>query len=108
MLVGGFVRDHFMGIESKDIDIEVYGLGYDEIAGALALHFRVDLVGRSFGVVKVDNEIDLSIPRRESKTGVGHKRFFSPSRSDDDAARSRRPARLHSQFDRHDVRCEDI
>ena len=75
MLVGGFVRDHLLGMESKDIDIEVYGLGYDQILAALAPRHHVDLVGQSFGVVKVDNEIDVSIPRRESKMGVGHKGF---------------------------------
>jgi tRNA nucleotidyltransferase (CCA-adding enzyme) len=75
MLVGGFVRDHLMGVKSKDIDIEVYGLGYDQIVNVLASHYHVDLVGRSFGVVKVDNEIDINLPRRESKCGVGHKGF---------------------------------
>ena len=75
LLVGGFVRDHLMGIESKDIDIEVYGLGYDQIVEALNSHDHVDLVGQSFGVVKVNNAIDVSIPRRESKNGVGHKGF---------------------------------
>lgn len=75
MFVGGFVRDHFLGLESKDIDIEAYGLDYDQIASALSPYFRVDLVGQSFGVIKIDNEIDVSIPRRESKTGVGHTGF---------------------------------
>ena len=78
MLVGGFVRDCLMGIESKDIDVEVYGLGYDQIVSTLKPHYVVDLVGRNFGVVKVvkvDNQIDIHIPRRESKSGVGHKGF---------------------------------
>lgn len=74
-LVGGYVRDHLLGIESKDIDIEVYGLTYDEIISLLSPAFRVDLVGRSFGVVKVDQEIDISLPRRESKSGLGHTGF---------------------------------
>ena len=75
LLVGGFVRDHLMGIDSKDIDIEVYGLSYEQIIDILKPHCRIDVVGRSFGVVKVDNEIDISLPRRESKIGVGHKGF---------------------------------
>ena len=75
LLVGGFVRDHLLGIESKDIDIEVYGLGYDRIIEILGAHFNVDVVGRSFGVLKVGHDIDVSIPRRESKIGVGHKGF---------------------------------
>jgi len=53
LFVGGYVRDHFLGIASKDIDIEVYGLTYDEIARTLGEHFRIDVVGQSFGVIKV-------------------------------------------------------
>ena len=53
LLVGGFVRDRLLGIASKDIDIEVYGLSYDRIVEVLGPHHNVDLVGRSFGVVKV-------------------------------------------------------
>jgi len=98
MLVGGFVRDRLMGIESKDIDIEVYGLGDDRITKALAADYRVDLVGRSFGVVTVDNQIDISIPRRESKSGLGHKGFSvepDPTMTPREAA-SRRDFTLNS------------
>ena len=75
LLVGGWVRDYVLGIDSKDLDIEVYGLTYDQIVTALSAEFRVDLVGHAFGVVKINNEIDVSIPRRENKIGVGHKGF---------------------------------
>ena len=74
--VGGSVRDHFLGQPNiKDVDIEVYGLNYEAIVGILSPHFRVNLVGRSFGTLKVDQQIDVSIPRRESKMGIGHKGF---------------------------------
>ena len=75
LFVGGYVRDFLLGVGSKDIDIEVYGLNYDEIARTLGEHFRIDVVGQSFGVIKVGHNIDVSIPRRESKTGVGHTAF---------------------------------
>ncbi len=75
LMVGGYVRDRLMGIDSKDIDLEVYGLDYDEIVAALQDHFQVDLVGKSFGIVKIDNAIDVGIPRRENKQGIGHKGF---------------------------------
>ena len=75
LFVGGCVRDHFLGIETKDIDIEVYGLSYKQILKILKPHFHVGWVGQSFGTVKVDNEIDLSLPRTESKTGTGHTGF---------------------------------
>ncbi len=75
LFVGGCVRDALLGIPSKDIDIEIYGLSYDKIVVVLKPFFRVDLVGQSFGTVKVDNRIDLSIPRSESKAGSGHRGF---------------------------------
>jgi len=75
LFVGGCVRDHFLNIETKDIDIEVYGLSYKKILKILKPHFHVGWVGQSFGTVKVDNDIDLSLPRTESKIGAGHKGF---------------------------------
>jgi tRNA nucleotidyltransferase (CCA-adding enzyme) len=75
LFVGGFVRDHLMGLPSKDIDIEVYGLTFDQIESALAPYHRVAVVGKAFSVLKVDNTFDVSIPRRDSKVGKGHKGF---------------------------------
>ena len=54
VVVGGAVRDALLGGEPKDFDIEVYGIAYDQLAGILARHGRVDLVGKSFGVVKLN------------------------------------------------------
>ncbi|MDO5554164.1 MAG: hypothetical protein Q4G68_10420 [Planctomycetia bacterium] len=75
LVVGGVVRDYLMSRPSKDIDIEVYGLSCDAIINALRPHLPVNLVGRSFGVLKVGSTIDISLPRRESKMGSGHKGF---------------------------------
>ncbi|MGL6225987.1 MAG: CCA tRNA nucleotidyltransferase [Thermoguttaceae bacterium] len=92
LFIGGCVRDHLLemklndqdvikneDVQSKDYDIEVYGLGYNEIVNILRPHFRVNLVGQSFATVKVDNTIDLNIPRRESKQGLGHCGFVIDS-----------------------------
>jgi len=92
LLVGGCVRDQIMGIPPKDIDIECYGLDYDQIVAALEEEYRVDLVGQSFGIVKVDRFIDVNIPRRESACGLGHKDFtmdFDPSMTPREAAARR-------------------
>lgn len=77
-LVGGCVRDWLLGLEPKDFDLEVYGLDYEAMGRALAPFGPTDLVGRSFGVLKIrleGVEYDFSLPRRESKTGAGHRGF---------------------------------
>ena len=76
-VVGGSVRDMLMGSGSvKDIDIEVFGITPEKLKSVLSEHFDLDLVGLSFGVVKLRHlDIDVSLPRRESKRGTGHKGF---------------------------------
>ncbi len=79
ILVGGFVRDHFLGIDSKDIDIEVYGLDtLENLASILEEFGSVNFVGKSFGVLKLKvdrDEFDFSFPRTENKSGIGHTGF---------------------------------
>jgi len=73
LLVGGCVRDAIIEFEAKDIDMEVYGLEVDAVEAALKPHFRLDTVGRAFGVLILKGEgIDLALPRRESKIGPRH------------------------------------
>lgn len=74
LVVGGWVRDRLLGIASKDVDIEVYGLPAPRLRDLLASFGRVETVGESFTVFKVGN-LDVSLPRRESKTGRGHRGF---------------------------------
>ena len=79
VVVGGAVRDTLLGLQPKDFDIEVYGVAYDHLAGLLARHGQIDLVGKSFGVVKLtagpDRQYDFSVPRRDSKFGLHHRDF---------------------------------
>jgi len=95
-LVGGGVRDWLLGIPNKDFDIEVFGVSYEQLAAGLAQWGRTDLVGRSFGVVKLTTgggrTYDFSIPRRDSKVAPGHKGFeisFDPSITLEEAAARR-------------------
>jgi tRNA nucleotidyltransferase (CCA-adding enzyme) len=72
------VRDWLLGLPPKDFDVEVFGLDFDAMGRALAPFGPTDLVGASFGVLKVrldGLEYDFSLPRRESKTGAGHRGF---------------------------------
>ena len=78
-LVGGCVRDSLLGIPQKDFDLEVYGVDYETLARQLSAYGRVDLVGKSFGVIKFTGQgggqWDFSLPRRDSKMSTGHKGF---------------------------------
>lgn len=53
--VGGCIRDHLLDVPNKDHDVEVHGVGYDQLAEALAHVGKVDLVGRPFGVMTADH-----------------------------------------------------
>ena len=96
LVVGGAVRDALLSIPHKDLDIEVYGIAYDRLADTLGRYGRVDLVGKSFGVVKLTlspgGHWDFSVPRRDSKTGLGHRDFestFDPTITPKEAASRR-------------------
>lgn len=78
MVTGGYVRDTVLGLESKDIDVEVFGLSPKALANVLAGFGKVTEAGRSFGVLKVNmdgQDVDFSMPRSERKAGTGHKGF---------------------------------
>ena len=76
LLVGGCVRDELLGTESKDFDLECFGIAADDLRRTLAERFELDLVGASFGVIKLHHlDIDVALPRRETKLGLGHKAF---------------------------------
>jgi len=95
-LVGGGVRDWLLGLPAKDFDLEVAGTDFEDLHRVLAPFGATDIVGRSFGVIKVRGrdgaEYDFSLPRRESKTGAGHRGFAvrpDPSLGHTDAAARR-------------------
>jgi len=115
-LVGGSVRDRLLGIESKDFDLEVYGIEPARLRALLEKIAPVNTVGESFAIYKlafyrpdssqsnpeseISNlksrgerfEIDVSIPRRESKSGTGHRGFTiegDPMMTVEEAARRR-------------------
>ena len=79
LIVGGSVRDALLGKSPKDIDIEVYNINYRDLNEILSKFGKTDTVGKAFGIIKFTdkngNSYDFSLPRKESKTGVGHKGF---------------------------------
>ncbi len=91
LCVGGFVRDRLLRRPSKDLDLEVFGVGQDALLPLLKSLGRVEPVGQAFPVYKL-GAIDVALPRRESKTGRGHKGFTvegDPSMPFEEAARRR-------------------
>ncbi|MDP1689085.1 MAG: HDIG domain-containing protein [bacterium] len=101
LIVGGYARDEVLNesgyeLEPKDLDLEIYGISSDELQEILKTFGDIDEVGAQFQVTKLTLEtgtiIDVALPRRDSKTGRGHKGFKSESDIEmtiEDAARRR-------------------
>ena len=55
-LVGGIVRDMVMyqKVDYHDVDVEIYDLEIDEIIDILSQYGKVNEVGKSFGILKLD------------------------------------------------------
>ncbi len=79
IIIGGYIRDYLLEINSKDIDIEVYNIpSYEKLETLLKEFGSVNSVGKSFGVCKLqyyELELDFTLPRVESKISQGHKGF---------------------------------
>ncbi|MDX6614334.1 MAG: hypothetical protein QOD75_3520 [Blastocatellia bacterium] len=92
LLVGGCVRDPLMGREPKDWDLEVYGVEPSRLRELLDQFGEVNVVGEAFTVYKLGADLDVSLPRRERKSGRGHRAFViegDPLMSIEEAARRR-------------------
>ncbi|MBI2064786.1 MAG: HD domain-containing protein [Candidatus Yanofskybacteria bacterium] len=102
LVVGGFARDAALSkfghnLKPKDIDIEVYGIDQDILKNILDKLGKLEIAGEAFKVFKLNTAkmstmLDISIPRRDSKTGKGHKGFDvtgDPYMSVKEAARRR-------------------
>jgi len=94
IIVGGYVRDALLARPTTDIDIELYGVpSIDLLEKILGEFGKVNLVGKSFGVLKLTYggfNLDFSPPRIESKHGFGHKGFAIQWRNDLDFATAAR------------------
>ena len=82
LVVGGWVRDRLRGVATLDYDLEVFGLAVEPLKELLARHGALNAVGEAFTVFKLRlaaaselPPLDVSLPRRESKSGRGHRGF---------------------------------
>jgi tRNA nucleotidyltransferase (CCA-adding enzyme) len=80
-LVGGTVREILRGAGtgSLDEDYLASGIEYDDLVSRLERFGSVNLVGKSFGVIKFtppsERTVDISLPRTEFSTGIAHRDF---------------------------------
>src|SRR5713226_3926482 len=94
LIVGGWLRDRLLygsAHEPANVDLEVFGLPGDRLRSVLETFGKVEAVGESFQVYKI-GAIDVSLPRRDSKAGRGHRGFVvtgDPDMTIAEAARRR-------------------
>ncbi len=74
--VGGLVRDHILGRENKDVDLEIHGIPPEKLVQLLRPLGQVIKNGVSFGVFGLRSyEIDIAMPRKEADSGRGSRDF---------------------------------
>lgn len=74
--VGGYVRDSFIKVENKDIDVEIHNISYQQLKDILSKFGTVEEVGASFGILMLKGiDIDFAMPREEVSVDNSHKGF---------------------------------
>ncbi len=103
--VGGYVRDLIRGIPSEDVDILITHHPVEKIIKKIKSYGKVDLVGKSFGVIKFTinrKTYDIALPRRDmpKESEVrGHKDFIISVNPD---------IPIERDLQRRDFRCNSI
>jgi tRNA nucleotidyltransferase/poly(A) polymerase len=103
--VGGYVRDLLRRLPSEEVDILVSRHSLESIIRKLSPYGRVNLVGKSFGIIKFtrkDKTYDLALPRSDKAKGSG-------SRGHKDIAVVADPfLPIEKDLERRDFRCNSI
>ena len=74
--VGGFVRDHVMGVQAKDVDYVVTGATEAELLANPPFYIKsFSKVGAEFPVYLDDSGNEWALARRERKNGTGYHGF---------------------------------
>tara|TARA_B100001093_G_scaffold115295_1_gene107702 strand:- start:56 stop:1450 length:1395 start_codon:yes stop_codon:yes gene_type:complete len=75
-MVGGSVRDLFLGSGPDELDLEVRGLPLEKVMAIVQRKYSCDEVGKAFGVLRIHGKpVEIALPRKECKSGTGHKGF---------------------------------
>jgi len=103
--VGGYVRDLLRRNPSEDVDILITRHPLEVILRKLGPHGRLDLVGKSFGIIKFTAKgktYDLALPRSDKAQGTG-------SRGHKDIAVAADPfLPIEKDLERRDFRCNSL
>jgi tRNA nucleotidyltransferase/poly(A) polymerase len=103
--VGGYVRDLLRRIPSDDVDILIALHPLESIIRKLTPYGQVDLVGKSFGIIKFTRKgktYDVALPRSDAAKGAG-------ARGHKDIAVAADPfLPIDKDLERRDFRCNSI
>jgi len=83
-IVGGYVRDKLLGIESKDIDVEIYQISPQELEGILEDYGEFRLVGKSYPIYLL-GEYEFSFPQQIIENRQKKRLIVKPTMSIEDA-----------------------
>jgi len=103
--VGGYVRDLIRESPSKEVDILIAHHPVEEIIKKIKAHGKVDLVGKSFGIIKFTKKgktYDIALPRKDTPKGnkvKGHKDFLISADPD---------LPIEKDLERRDFRCNSM
>ncbi len=103
--VGGYVRDILRRVPPEEVDLIITRHPLDDVISGLSPHGRVDLVGKSFGIIKFTREgktYDIALPRTDAAQGEG-------ARGHKDIAVQADPyLPIEKDLERRDFRCNSI
>jgi len=103
--VGGYVRDLIREMPSEEVDILITHHNVEDIIKKIKPYGKVDLVGKSFGIIKFTingKTYDLALPRKEVPRGTEvkkHKDFVISADPD---------LPIEKDLERRDFRCNSI
>lgn len=103
-IVGGAVRDRLLGRRCQDYDIECFDISVEAFEKAM-MHLGAEGVGKSFFVYKF-HHLDISLPRKETKVGKGHKGFHVILAGSEKEASKRRDFTINALM--YDIQKEQI
>ncbi|MDD8020844.1 MAG: HD domain-containing protein [Acidobacteriota bacterium] len=107
-VVGGLVRDLLLNRPVHEVDLLIQGHPLDEIIKKLEPYGRVNLVGRSFGVIKFTIDgltYDLALPRKDRPAGGGK---ATHRRHKDFLIEADPSLPLEKDLERRDFRCNSL